>query len=153
MLYDVLVGMSLGFLVIAAVFAARKAPGWLGDQVKEALTAQREMQNALEDRGARLVEMEDSYDALEDRVAQIEKARRAENVQVLEMLDKVAHKLTDRERKRRRVLEEEIGEVDDAPNDPNQLLARARAAYPLPTLNGKPIDKDTLELFEDAVRP
>jgi len=131
MLYDVLVGMSLGFLVIAAVFAARKAPGWLGDQVKEALTAQREMQNALDDRGARLVEMEDSYDALEDRVAQIEKARRAENVQVLEMLDKVAHKLTDRERKRRRVLEDEIGEVDDAPNDPNLLLARARAAYPL----------------------
>lgn len=63
---------------------------------------------------------------LAGRLSQLEKAHAAQDLTILETAEKVAHKLQDRRRKRDQA---ELGEIDDAPNDPAQLLAEARRAY------------------------
>jgi len=63
---------------------------------------------------------------LAGRLTQLEKAHAAQDLTILETAEKVAHKLQDRRRKRDQA---ELGEIDDAPNDPAQLLAEARRAY------------------------
>lgn len=74
---------------------------------------------------------------LAERLNKLERTVAAMDLKVLDTAEKVAHRLQDRERKRTRA-QEEIGEVDDPPNDPGLLLARARAAYPLPGLANAP---------------
>lgn len=63
---------------------------------------------------------------LSGRLMQLEKAHAAQDLTILETAEKVAHKLQDRRRKRDQA---ELGDIDDAPNDPAQLLAEARRAY------------------------
>ncbi len=70
----------------------------------------------------RVTDLLDRITALEKRVASID-------LEVLDTAEKVANRLSDRERKRRDRDEPEEIEEDEA-----TLMARARAAFPLPSL-------------------
>lgn len=72
---------------------------------------------------------------LQDRLTRVEQRVAENELEILDTVEKVSHRLADRERKRR-TRSEEIppDDHDEAPNDPGELLARARAAYPLPQL-------------------
>lgn len=77
------------------------------------------------------------------RLSTAEKQLAAQDLAILDTAERVAHRLRDRQRKRE---EAEVSEVDDAANDPNLLLARARAAYPL--IPGAPVqDPAQLQLL------
>ena len=60
------------------------------------------------------------------RITAVEKQLAAQDLTILDTAERVAHKLQDRRRKRDQA---ELGEIDDAPHDPAQLLAEARRAY------------------------
>jgi TolA-binding protein len=73
-------------------------------------------------------------DAVEGRLNQLALRQQQTELEVMDKAEKVARALADRERKRRRAQEIPDEDHDDAPNDPGELLARARAAFPLPQL-------------------
>lgn len=65
---------------------------------------------------------------LSERLAKMERAVAEQDLTILDTAERVAHKLQDRRRKR----PGEPGDEEEITNDPNLLLARARAHFPLP---------------------
>lgn len=143
-----LMGFTLGFLIVLAAVGVWNVRGWALEQVRNAertavrvVNLQREIdelvmenntlkRNVIELRSAPHLQASGASDAaiaqLAGRLTQLEKAHAAQDLTILETAEKVAHKLQDRRRKRDQA---ELGDIDDAPNDPAQLLAEARRAY------------------------
>lgn len=147
-----LMGFTLGVLIVVVASLLWKAQGKRQEwqrKVDEALaTLQKDAEmtaRLLESGSARAQALSERIGQLKDvilapgagapdaaiaqlagRLSQLEKAHAAQDLTILETAEKVAHKLQDRRRKRDQA---EIGEIDEAPNDPAQLLAEARRAY------------------------
>ena len=116
----------LGFAATLLLIGCWKAYGWAREQLRKVA----QLETALKDVWA--LQRAGGQDVVKDvaeRIARAEKRIAEMDLTILDSVEKVAHKLQDRARKRRDA--QEVDAVDDAPNDPNLLLAQARAAYPL----------------------
>lgn len=98
---------------------------------------------ALSERGA----SDAAIAQLAARVSKLEKQVMAQDLQILDTAERVAHKLQDRKRKRDEMREDVPAEDhDEVPSDPNLLLAYARKQYNQPT------DPRQLELIDGEAR-
>lgn len=156
-----LMGFTQGFLLVLVAFAAwnafRTAREWVRRITHdtrtaiEALSAPdgsvdlrfRSMQEAVQHHLERLRQdvaqqgtgaSDAAIAQLATRISALEKQLAQQDLTILDTAERVAHKLQDRRRKRDDAAE--VGDVDDAPNDPNFLLARARAQHPDPAFMG-----------------
>lgn len=140
---EALMGFTLGFLVVLTAVQLWKAAGAAKERA-------RTLDKRIEDAGElavlahRIAEQarvavnslptrsgEGASDAaiaqLAGRISKLEKDLAAQDLTILDTAERVAHKLQDRKRKRDE--QTEVGDPDEIPNDPNLLLAHARAAF------------------------
>lgn len=143
---DALVGFAVGFVAVAALAGLWKWAGTAQDKrrkiERDADRAVVVAEAALKDAGRLYSEIGELRQQLErsgvgatdaalaqlaGRLSKIEKAQAEADLTLLDTVEKVTHKLQDRRRKRDAA--EVQDDHDEIPNDPNLLLARARAAY------------------------
>lgn len=158
-----LMGFTLGFVVVLAAVGVWKVYGWAQEQrrmieqlrVRGAATAaltedlerliggfQREVVEVRSmPRGTADGASDAAIAQLAGRLSKLEKSLAEQDLTILETAEKVAHRLQDRRRKRDQA---EVGDdIDDIPTDPNLLLARARAAFPM---GSPPTPNDSTQL-------
>jgi len=141
-------GFVLGFVLVLTGVLVGKARGWVKDRERMLLDLDREcgrLSDLTLEQHTKLRELADhrqndgngASDAaiaqLAGRLTALEKQLAAQDMTILDTAEKVTNRLQDRLRKRR---ESEVPpeDHDEAPNDPNVLLMRARAFYAQPQL-------------------
>lgn len=105
-------------LIALTVYVARTIPGPAADQRKRVPPDVRRT----------IAELQDRLDLLEEQ-------RAADRLRLLDTAEKVARRLTDRDRKRAERAAPDDDDDDDA-ESPGDLLAVARLQYPLPGFPG-----------------
>ncbi len=120
--------VGLGALAAVVVFAVGKGAGWLQDRGRNDTDAAFEQEAQAES------DLEERVAAVESRLKQLALRMASQELEVLDKAEKVARALQDRERKRRHRDEIPDEDHDEIPDHPDLALARARAAFPLPSL-------------------
>lgn len=142
-----LMGFTLGFAVVMLAVGAWKLQGWAKErarmienhtvQLKELAASFQLLESLYAGINRQLAEVRGmphtasgASDAaiaqLSGRLGKLEKAQAEADLTILDTVEKVAHRLQDRRRKRDNA---ELDQGADVPLDPAQLLAEARRAY------------------------
>lgn len=133
-MYAILEGFTLALLAVGAFYLATMyAERWRNRHGTPQAPADPTLAERLADTNRRVEQLSLRLGDLAEQLAE-------DRLSILDTAEKVAARLSDRERKRRRVEEVPPEDHDEVP-EPSILLARARAAYPLPGMNGVAADQ------------
>lgn len=138
LLLAITLGAVLGILsrmALGSVSDARRTMQELRDadtDLLRRLTALSEKLRALAERLNTAPPASQAFADVVDRLERVEAKHLAMHLDVMDRAEKVTHRLKDRERKRT----DRETEVDDDADSPGDLLAAARAQYPLPGFPG-----------------